>query len=766
MPASWRDYVKAPPARRVIRGYIDAFDPDVLVQFSRAIPDYLRETGLAIIRPQDVWEDVEGQLSPRYGIGIYELLGDIFDEYFKYKAKYPARVVIPRTPPKLSLFWASLFGEYPARVNTVIERNYLEPLEIQVPDLGPEKLQELMEGNVLFPRRITQRRLSVFNPSLLGRGREGVVFFCDGTKVQDIVDFWNLRALGKSVVPVPVQLQDEPQLRSIVIAFLKFHRRPWKNNPQVCDTASIIRARSRRMEEMQEWAGTLRIDREPNDPSPEVFFSLQHWYPRIWDEWARDKDSAVPADIYSEDRGSIELKDVGDKERAEIHFRPLLPDFAKEHGYHIAPRCANEISFRLYSAGDYLAEAFPASSGANFNRAISGTFRGDWRVGRNGLVKLVKGDVSEFRSIPTAESIVFAWLADRGWEPQLSAPGLLAKQIRRTLEGSPYLLSNERVLALFEHMNGGSVKEDGSPVENNKVSWERDLAVGEVKNRLGAASERGNPYDYIISRGIFRLGLRPQCPQCLRHSWFALENVRDTIACPKCLNVFPAAGNLDGAVWSYKTTGPFSVPNYADGAYAVLLTLEFFSEQKMGTLQTTPVLSFTGTAPNKRTLEADFALFWRESVLGESRDGIMFGECKTYGRFERRDFDRMRYLAETFPGAVLVFSTLRRGLSAKEVAGMARIAKRGRRHWKAERPINPVLILTGTELLDWSGPPFCWTDPVREKFQNVAGLLGICDATQQIYLNMASWHTEWREKWERKRTRWQAKHLAPAPGGT
>ncbi|MEX3930024.1 hypothetical protein AB4Y36_39545 [Paraburkholderia sp. BR10936] len=65
----------------------------------------------------------------------------------------------------------------------------------------------------------------------------------------------------------------------------------------------------------------------------------------------------------------------------------------------------------------------------------------------------------------------------------------------------------------------------------------------------------------------------------------------------------------------------------------------------------------------------------------------------------------MRELAEMFPGAILVFSTLRDALTAKEIASIGKLAKFGRRHWKAERSINPVLILTGTELLGWNRPP-------------------------------------------------------------
>jgi hypothetical protein len=173
----------------------------------------------------------------------------------------------------------------------------------------------------------------------------------------------------------------------------------------------------------------------------------------------------------------------------------------------------------------------------------------------------------------------------------------------------------------------------------------------------------------------------------------------------------------------------------------------------MSTMRTTPLLSFTAEAPGKGSLEADCALLWEESVYGEQRDGVLFCECKTYGQFGEKDFERIRYLAETFPGAVLVFSTFRKSLNSIEIAKITRIAKAGRKYWRSDRPINPVLILTGTELLDWQGPPYCWAEPHQKKFDHVHGLLKICDATQQIYLNLRSWEADWQIEWEKKRKR-------------
>lgn len=755
MPATWREKpLRAPTAKSVILGYIEAYDPDILIQFSKDVPKYITDLGLKIVMPEEVWRilDEDRHLSPQFGLGIFELLDDIFDESFKFKMKYPLEIIFPKLPKQLSLFWASWFGEIPSMVIPQLEKYYFEPLDIKTPDFKIEDVKKLQRRNILFPRRITHHGINSYSRSGFKRG--AYVYFMDATKAEDVIDLWNLRAMGKKVMPLPKQLKDVQEIRDLVVDFLKAHRRPWKHNPQVCDTASILRARNCSMNEVQEFAKTLKLTPDPNDPSKDGFFVLQHWYPRIWDEWARDKDGAVPDDIYSDEEDSTEISDT---KEVSIRFKSLLPKFAQKYAYHGEPRCANELSFHFYSLEEYIAEVFPKSSGKNFIRAISGltSFRGDWRVGRNGLVKLVRDGFGETRDILLSEKVFFAWLEDLGWKPELSSPGLLAKQIHKQLDGHVATLTNEKLLGLFEHMNGGSVKSDGSPMKDNKITKERELAVGEVKSRLDA--EGGNLHDYLIDRGVFKLGLRVKCPHCSRGSWYSLENVEDIFNCPLCLNLFSATGNLDNSTWCYKTTGPFSVPNYADGAYAVLLTADFFGDRKMHTIRMTPTLSFSAEAAGGKRIEADYAAFWQESIYGEKKDGIIFGECKTYGTFQKKDFDRMRFLAKTFPGSILVFSTLRKSLTPKEIAGITRIAKAGRKYWKAERPINPVLVLTGSELLNLVGPPYCWEDSVNKKFNHVRGILDISDATQQLYLNLPSWQDEWREKWDKRRKRREAK---------
>lgn len=96
-------------------------------------------------------------------------------------------------------------------------------------------------------------------------------------------------------------------------------------------------------------------------------------------------------------------------------------------------------------------------------------------------------------------------------------------------------------------------------------------------------------------------------------------------------------------------------------------------------------------------------------------------------------------------------------MNKNEIAEIKKIAKTGRKYWKTERPINPVLILTGNELFSNFGPPYCWDDETKKKFDHFRGLIGLCDATQQLYLNLPSWETEWHEKWEKRHKKRLAK---------
>ena len=118
----------------------------------------------------------------------------------------------------------------------------------------------------------------------------------------------------------------------------------------------------------------------------------------------------------------------------------------------------------------------------------------------------------------------------------------------------------------------------------------------------------------------------------------------------------------------------------------------------------------------------------------------------------------MKAIAKDFPGAVLIFSTLREELTHFELEELKKLSKMGNKRWKSERPINPVMILTGTEIFSPHGPPYCWPDNEHEKYRDCHGILGLAKATQQKYLGVKAWDVVWHEEYEKKRKKLDKKN--------
>jgi hypothetical protein len=736
-PSSWRDGpLKVPDPADVVKGYLQGFDPDFIIQFGKDLPQYILDLRIDVVTATEFWTSRSETKStdPTHGIGVLQVLVDIYNKNFKFKAKYPVSVTIPVLPRTFTLFWASMFGEYPSHISSAIERDFADPLEITKPLVRESDFVELTDGQTLFPRRIA-------GWATLAEGRRRVqdtrsIFFMDASSTDDVVDFWNLRASGRIVLPLPRQFAGQESFKNAISEFLDRHAKDAESNQENLDGVTFIKSRRCATEEMKAFVSELDSS-TPRGSTRIRRKALQHWYPRLWDEWARTADGGI-ADVYGEDETSTQI--VDDLEQS-IRVMPVIPAFARGGWFSGHSMCANEVDMSLFGAARHIPQVYPRIEGESLLQTLAGPafWHREWRVGRHGLVKLVRDSYPENRQLPDSEDIFFSWLKDRGWTAKLSSAGILAKQIFRQMDGEIFLLRDKDVLGLIEHMNGGLVTRDGIQRDETVVS-ERERSVTEIKKKLNV-----NRHELFLKMGVFKLGLRTKCPTCQRNSWYAMPSLGEMLDCPKCLIKFPAAGNIDqpnNSGWFYRTAGPFSVPNFADGAFSVLLTLETLAG-RYTSRRSTSVLSFEATSPNQANLEADLAMFWRDTGSGEDMSGVLFGECKTYGLFKEKDFQRMQSLANHFPGAILVFSTLRASLTEEEVSSLKLLAKRGRKYWKLERPLNPLLILTGAEVLGWESPPQCWDEERRARFPHLHSLLDLCNATQQIYLGLKPWQEDW-----------------------
>lgn len=203
--------------------------------------------------------------------------------------------------------------------------------------------------------------------------------------------------------------------------------------------------------------------------------------------------------------------------------------------------------------------------------------------------------------------------------------------------------------------------------------------------------------------------------------------------------------------WAYRVLGPFATANFAHGAYCVAAALHFI-EEKIAHRRSTMIPSFEMKKNGQSEFEADFGAFVAPSAMNPiTSPYLVLGECKSFNRFEEKDFERARKAAKLFPGAVLCFCTFNKTLNAAEIKGLRRIVEVGRAILDVGMSVNPVLILTERELFG----QFKFGE-FSELYDNDAQMArgmfmrgeirDLCEFTQRLYLGVRSSHDVRQDK--------------------
>ncbi len=738
-PRRWSEHpIGEPKAGEIVRGYIDAFDPDFVVPVGSCKGRPFDVGPREIISPDQILEGVEDDGTPGYGVGLFEVLQDFFDTELRFVRRSPVKVCLPAYSKRYETFMASAFGMLPPKLHELFMRGWAERLGAEQPSCSIANCCNLLLANQRWLHRLASRHIEA--KTISSWRHSSCLFFLDATKSLDIIDYWNLRAVGWGVLPVPKQAAPFTEVRDHLAASINANYFALRHNPRIFHNTTVLKSRCTSQDEVRGLVDALGIKREPSPAQPRVV--LQPWYPRMWDEWARNKDGVGGCDL---DAGTVDYDFPTAEE--DVTFRTNDPKVASRFGGHGQPRFANEVSARAYGSKELFAEVIP-EGGQALARAIGPLGVDDWRFSTRGMVYLATHTKWRIHfSAPKADELMVQWFRDKGWEVRLSPNGLIAHQMLRRLGGvwGVDRLADKGLLDLLREMAGGKDKSE-------RDFHGRVKRIANERSPFPGATER--LLRFMLENGVVRLGLSLRCPICTQHSWYSVSEADYELQCPKCLETFgiPCHSPADLA-WSYKTHGPFALPRSAYGAYSVLLTLRFFSETMRGA--STPLLSFEARRSAK-TIEADLCLLFQESVFGEVSTETVFAECKSDNCFGRPDVERMRYMAEQFPGATLAFATLRETLTEGEKRLLRPLVNRGRRYWKHERPYNPVLILTGTELLTREHTPECWKniDAAKGMFDftriRLLSLLEVCDITQRLHLGMKPWHDWLQERWDRR----------------
>lgn len=785
-PRIWRETLgKGPNPKEIIEGYLDAYDPDFVVLTGKLTAPSVDFGNRQVIQASEILAGVKKDGIPRYGIGLFEIVNSFINKELEFIRKVPLDVIWPSFGRTNNLFMSSVFGILPKDSEDIFKNKFADALGAKQISCNIENFTDYFRPTKLFPRRLTSFLIKPVRNNAWNRG--ACIFFLDVKNPLDIIDYWNLRAMGWTVLPVPKQVAFTSNIKELASEFIDENYFPDRHNPHYYYRTTLLKSRSTSEKEIEDFAKSLKV---PDPIKPEVpKFISQHLYPRIHDGWARDKDGVECCELVVR-----EIEHDIPENQDKIKFKSLDPEFNVR--FSGKQRFANDLKFSVYGGNEMVAEVIPEGN-RNLVRAIGLIGLAEWRFSKRGISYLAKySNRSVHISVPKAEKVFSEWLLSQGWKVELSPAGRIAKQMIKQLGGiwGISVIADEGIIKLLQTMNSGGVGnvkdllkkiDDLSKLLKNRgmdetsdefVKCLKTLSqtlfslgsidhsmphekfwaeISKISSQQSFKTDVKRVVQNLMDAHMFRLGITVQCPICTQHSWYSIDDAGYELQCSKCLEHFPIPSHSpDDIKWSYCTFGPFSLPNQSYGVFSVLLTLRFFSQVLEAAI--TPMMSFDASKENKIKLEADLGLLFQKSKFRTSATELIFVECKTYNNIEMRDVERMSFLGNQFPGAVLVFATLKRSLAEKEKKILRPLVNRGRKYWKADHPFNPVLILTGIELFAESELEEAWKEAggTHAKFAGnyrlSDDLFELCDATQQLYLNMKSRY-EWLEKIEKKK---------------
>lgn len=719
----------SPKPEEIIAGYLEAFDPDLVVPVGICEERLFNVGHREIVKISNLIGYLEETHTSKFGVGFLEILADFVDKELKFKRNDNLRLMFPKLPRSYGIFLASVFGKLPSQVESIVKGYYGEHTIVGFPKATINDFLDLLQPDNIFPRRLTAWSLE-HQP-----GREPQLFVCDARKPQDILDYLNLRAAGYYVIPIPIQISNLDTVKQFARNFIENNYQPYRHNPDMFSRVTIQRSRTVSEDTVKAFCESLQIPlaQKSNDPK----YMLRWWYPRLWDLWARENTQEGVEKPYAYE---VDFPISEGEKRLELRSHdPKIKLFREYSGN---PRFANDFSFRFYGEREPMAEVFPEGS-RELSSAIGRTGYHHWRFSHSGPVFLAS-NVQDliFLDLPRAEAVMIEWLKERGWKVTLSSSGRMASQLVKQLGGmwGSSWLAHKGVIELL-----GKLEKEGG--------MSRQAVTGMLKkviasDKLYYDSERF--LEILIEANALRLGAKIQCPICTRHNWYELDALRYHMRCRFCLSDFSApvhSPNKD-IEWTYRAHGPFA-SSVSQGAFSVLLVLKFLSGRHSHDHGVTPLFSYTAKKDGQE-LEADLTCLYKPSTWRVSRTQVVHAECKSFNGFELDDFKRMKVLALAFPGSTLIFATLKEKLLPAEIVSIKAMVELQRRKRIRGQANSPIIILTGIELFSSEGAPECWRDKGGDyaKFVEIRGewsdLFSIADATQQLYLGLPSWF-EWSE---------------------
>ncbi len=704
-PRDWPDGLSGP---EIVRGYLAAFEPDYVITDDAAFADRVGLEPHMLVSPTELNRFTDrGDIG--YGVPTLGLLEWMYEHELRFVPRVPFRVINVERQSSRGLFAEALFGAFSHDDKGEIVSSVYRQLREFVGVTGTgDSLTDYLTPGSISPIGITA--VGCGDDREHDRGVR-LLFVMDPRFPGDVVDFWNLRAFGLRPIPIPADDVDAAIDAHLTRAQAEneFERLAYGRVFRVLKSRNVLGATA---EQVARSAGT-------EGPLTSVPL-LPLW------------DSTVLRDLGVRRRRlttSATTRYAASSDRS-VEFDLLKPDYRTPYAA-TSPRFANVVSLQHQDWTSDAASVIPPDSGRLSE--LFGVLHGTVITSTSeGLVVLDQWGGRQYWRVPDSLAVFRRWIQRRGVQGlELSEPGVIAREISvqlQTIQRTAWIVHP----SLLKLINSSTRADEDS---HRSIGRHQMLqTLGKLRASPMLRGQSATAVDHLralLNLGVFAVGTTLKCFSCGYTNWFDIQSLNVEVTCQRCGKSirFPAESPPTDRHWSYRPTGPFAAPDYARGAYAVLMAIRFFEDWFHRGITWLP--SAKGSMSRTKEFEVDFAVWGQEQRFGGG-SRLVFGECKTFGPFQDKDLARARDLLRMFPESVMTFATLRTTLNQterKKIRALARVRRRGGAG--AER--SRIIVLTANELLDFSaaGVSFAWKEAGGE-------FLGIADTYEQAAFDLGA----------------------------
>lgn len=334
-----------------------------------------------------------------------------------------------------------------------------------------------------------------------------------------------------------------------------------------------------------------------------------------------------------------------------------------------------------------------------------------WNAARSepgslGIVTSASDDHETLRALNVNELITEIF-GVAGIEAAPSKPGLIASTLIRQMGGldgcRPFRIAGVRTLIEkykpHQSFDRGTAMQIIRGERNDRpLSDYQGLYIRPRK--AGSELKNSDVLSYLLEKGVFRAGLKFDCPSCHLEFWRSLDEARSRLECEYCGHRFNAAPQLHDKAWAFRRSGLFGNDDHQEGAIPVLLTLQQLTRMHgMGHGVFTTAMTLRSEGAKISDCETDFVIV--DERGHDHRIQVAIGEAKTRQPITANDVAKLKAVADAFPSdrfdAYAVFARLT-PFSAEEVELIKQVNDRYRQRaiMLTDRELEPYFMYERT----------------------------------------------------------------------